>query len=485
MTKQTFRKDYLMKPYKKEKTYMDWFVLIVGVVIGIGALISASSFKKNLTLKYGPLNSIKEKTDELTNCLEDQKKKISGLNCDIENYESQRSEIQKEVEEITKKCEGLTAQCESLKKEVSMEQKYAQFKSVVMDIAAETSEYYQIEYANLLSQIKSEFSAMFYVLEAEKLKSTGITLGRNAAYITSAAKEAFSDMNRKFASLRNRLIDIEEKYFFQKIQTGSKKFSLETIEQKFGQLNDDFGELKESYQSVGVNVNINSLLGMARKLYEIKIRYFKAVQREKEEMESLKIAQREAELLKNEINAANKRIEADISKTKIELKRLNEVVKSDPTNSDAILAIHDKEDILISLNEEIANNEKRKVEKAGWVYVISNPMNDGIFKIGTTRRMNPQDRIDELASASVPFDFMVHSVIYSQDCFEMETALHDKLHDDRVNKVNMHKEFFYSTPSQLKEIVLGTDPTAAFVESPKCEEFDISTALVDNREINN
>lgn len=448
---------------------MDWFVFTVGVVIGIVTITLTLFMRRDLKIKYGPIKSLQEKTSTLARNINDRQKTIQQL-------DDQKQDITDHIKTVKNELINVQKQMDDLRKEISLEKKYSQFRSTVLDIASETSEYYQIEYANLLSQIKSEFSSMFYVLEAEKLKTSGITIGRNASYITSEAKSAFSDMNRKFSSLRNRLIDIEQKYFFQKIQVGNKKFSLENIEQKFSQLNDDFTELKDSYSNVGVDVNLNSLLGMARKLYEIKIKYFKSVQREKEQLEALKQAQRESERLKSEIDASNKRIDADIKKTQIEMKRLNESLKNDPQNSEILAAIHDKEDVLIGLHEEIAKNEERKVEKAGWVYIISNPLNTNIFKIGTTRRLNPQDRIDELASASIPFDFRVHSVIYSNDCFNMESTIHNKLSNSRVNKVNLHKEFFYSTPVEMERLILDTDPTAEFVENPKSEEYDISVS---------
>ncbi len=45
--------------------------------------------------------------------------------------------------------------------------------------------------------------------------------------------------------------------------------------------------------------------------------------------------------------------------------------------------------------------------RAGYVYIISNIGSFGkdVYKIGMTRRLDPQDRIDELGSASVPFNF--------------------------------------------------------------------------------
>jgi len=51
--------------------------------------------------------------------------------------------------------------------------------------------------------------------------------------------------------------------------------------------------------------------------------------------------------------------------------------------------------------------------KKGHVYIISNigSFGDGVYKIGQTRRPDPQDRVDELSVASVPFEFDIHALI--------------------------------------------------------------------------
>lgn len=67
--------------------------------------------------------------------------------------------------------------------------------------------------------------------------------------------------------------------------------------------------------------------------------------------------------------------------------------------------------------------------------------------------MDPQERVDELGSASVPFKFDVHSFIFSDDAVNLENKLHTILNDKRVNKVNMRKEFFYSTLDELEALV--------------------------------
>ena len=94
-----------------------------------------------------------------------------------------------------------------------------------------------------------------------------------------------------------------------------------------------------------------------------------------------------------------------------------------------------------------------------------------MFKIGMTRRMIPQDRVDELGSASVPFKFDVHAMIFSDDAVALEQKLHNELNDYRVNKVNYRKEFFKADIETLKNMVEEIDPTAEFVTTMLAEEF--------------
>ena len=60
--------------------------------------------------------------------------------------------------------------------------------------------------------------------------------------------------------------------------------------------------------------------------------------------------------------------------------------------------------------------------KQGHVYIISNigSFGENVYKIGMTRRLDPQDRVNELGDASVPFIFDVHAMIYSEDAPSLE-----------------------------------------------------------------
>lgn len=107
---------------------------------------------------------------------------------------------------------------------------------------------------------------------------------------------------------------------------------------------------------------------------------------------------------------------------------------------------------LAELNERLRAAEERNQRamsmaqqtRAGHVYVISNEgsFGENIYKIGLTRRLDPEDRIKELGDASVPFDFDIHAMIRAEDAPALECELHKRFVAGQVNKVNPRKEFF-------------------------------------------
>ena len=128
--------------------------------------------------------------------------------------------------------------------------------------------------------------------------------------------------------------------------------------------------------------------------------------------------------------------------------------------------------------EEIA---KRQNGKAGTVYVISNLGSFGpdVFKVGMTRRLEPQDRVDELGDASVPFEFDVHSFIFSEDAVGLEASLHERLASCRMNKINTRKEFFRVSLDEIERLVQETDPTASFNRTMAAEEYRASQSGIE------
>jgi hypothetical protein len=104
---------------------------------------------------------------------------------------------------------------------------------------------------------------------------------------------------------------------------------------------------------------------------------------------------------------------------------------------------------LHKLRGELADATQQKLTiaqqtKKGHVYIISNigSFGEGIFKIGQTRRPDPQERVDELGDAGVPFEFDVHALIESGNAPALEHKIHKQLLAMQVNKMNARKEFF-------------------------------------------
>ena len=94
-----------------------------------------------------------------------------------------------------------------------------------------------------------------------------------------------------------------------------------------------------------------------------------------------------------------------------------------------------------------------------------------------TRRLEPQERIDELGSASVPFPFDVHSFIFSDDAVALENRIHKMLNDNRVNKVNLRKEFFRIPLDDLEALVAELAPTAEFHRTMLAEQYHQSMSI--------
>lgn len=136
---------------------------------------------------------------------------------------------------------------------------------------------------------------------------------------------------------------------------------------------------------------------------------------------------------------------------------------------------------LSSKKEEITSLQNGK---AGYVYVISNlgSFGNDVFKVGMTRRLDPQERIDELGNASVPFKFDVHSFIFSQDAVQLESDLHAALESKRVNKVNPRKEFFKVSLDDLEKLVEKYDPAAEFNRTMQAEQYYQSLSMAEENQ---
>lgn len=132
------------------------------------------------------------------------------------------------------------------------------------------------------------------------------------------------------------------------------------------------------------------------------------------------------------------------------------------------------------IEKAIEDNEfKKEHTLAGYVYFIKNKSFDkNIIKIGTTRRLDPYIRLQELSSASVPFKFKDCAILFSENAFELEHKLHKRFSKYKVNKFNLRKEYFDIEIEEIERVVnqeFGYD--IKFNYDPIDEEYEFSKNL--------
>lgn len=170
-------------------------------------------------------------------------------------------------------------------------------------------------------------------------------------------------------------------------------------------------------------------------------------EREREEQRRIREQMREEERAQRELAKAHEEAEADeqrVAKALAEVRLKLESARAEDA--------HRFNERIAQLEAELAEAHEKKerakslaeMTRIGHVYIISNigSFGENVFKIGMTRRADPNDRIKELGDASVPFFFDIHGMIFSDNAPKLEYDLHDLLWDKRVNLVNDRKEFF-------------------------------------------
>jgi predicted nucleic acid-binding Zn-ribbon protein len=254
--------------------------------------------------------------------------------------------------------------------------------------------------------------------------------------------------------------------------------------------------LIERYYAIATDGNQNiaptlrRFIGQIEELYleAVAIEYEYYVQRERarEEQRAIKEQMRQEAEERKKLEQERKQIENEEKKYRTEMERIAaQLAQTPPEDESAAQVLNAR---LQEIQEQLDSVEGKKAEiinlqngKAGTVYIISNigSFGDHVFKIGMTRRLEPQERINELGDASVPFPFDVHSFIFSNDAVSLECALHKEMNERRVNKVNLRKEFFNVSVAELQALVERLDPTAPFQMTALAEQYYQSLSITD------
>lgn len=242
--------------------------------------------------------------------------------------------------------------------------------------------------------------------------------------------------------------------------------------------------IKKSYEQLN-KINEVNKVSISNPYLKLKLEeLYLAFEYENKKQEEKELLREEREREKEE-KALQKEIEKKQSSINKDLEHYNNMLQELEQKRDVDIT----ESELNSLNEEIQtilNKIKEKEDEkndldyrnkhasAGYVYIISNigAFGEDVLKIGVTRRLEPLDRISELSSASVPFKFDIHALIFSYDAYSLENELHQYFDKYRINKVNYRKEFFKvpikEVETKLKEY---GHLTIDFISTPDADEF--------------
>jgi F0F1-type ATP synthase membrane subunit b/b' len=208
---------------------------------------------------------------------------------------------------------------------------------------------------------------------------------------------------------------------------------------------------------------------------EIKKKEKEEQRRIREEIREEEKARKEREKAIADAEKEEKLIEDTMKKVREEMEQATEEQKKE------------FEDKLLQMQKELEEAKEKNQRaislaqqtKAGHVYIISNigSFGENVYKIGMTRRLNPEDRVNELGSASVPFPFDIHAMIYSENAPQLEYELHQIFNDQQMNKINSRKEFFRVNIKDIREEIEKRELPVQWTMKAQAAEYRESLEL--------
>ena len=247
------------------------------------------------------------------------------------------------------------------------------------------------------------------------------------------------------------------------------KVKYNNFEASLKQISSSRDSISKLGKMMGIEITPNYYQSKVEEL-TLALEYQQKKQEEKEAQKEARARMREEAKLQREIEEARRKAEKEQNHYQNALQRLQKqlATASDVDKQAIEEKIQEVESQLTQIDAALKDIDYREAnQKAGYVYVISNVGSFGkdVYKIGMTRRLDPTERVDELGDASVPFNFDIHAMIFSENAPALEAALHRAFEDRKVNMVNPRREFFRVTLDEIKEVVRKNyDKTAEFAD---------------------
>lgn len=443
------------------------------------------------------------KPEELTNLINEKEKELKELNNKQENVEQTIDKLEQKQEQIRKKGENDASKIQneidkltiSLKLGKNVKDLRPILNNLEESIKSKREEIDKLkdQIASYDDQINMESYGLYtphYSFEnslayEEKLKE--IRQHQKSLIKNGEAGIIFRPMTLDGSSSRGRSMQRKNikqlvRSFNVECEAAINKATYSNMPRIKKRIQRSFDQLNKLNTPNGVELSTNYLQLKLDELY-LAFEYDAKKEEEKEKLREEREKEREDKKAQAEIARKRKAVEKERAKqakhfeqAQLLLKeKMASVNKDDQKYKSLQEEVNKLKAQLEDLDKQSASLDYRENHStAGYVYIISNIGSFGknVFKIGVTRRLEPLDRIRELSSASVPFKFDVHALIFSDNAYKLETNLHKYFDKQRVNKVNERKEFFDITIDQIKDALNKYyNRTFDFHEVPEAEEY--------------
>ena len=416
------------------------------------------------------LEALQQKYDELQALLTPEMRNALALQEKIRELEQSIQSEQKEIESLDKAIADKQNHISLLDNTIS--NKKSEIVSLDDEILVQEFGLYEpyFDFANALD----------YKEELAKIRSKQKELIKNKTAVSGATEWTVNGS----ASKGKKMVSYTQKLLLRAFNTECDELVAKVKYTNFDASLNKIYKSAEAISKLGtiMHISINSnYLDLKIKELRLAFEYQQKKQEEKEAQKAARAEMREAARLQKEIEAQRKKIEKEQTHYQTAYDHLLHQIEQNPDNADLLKKKDELENQLNDIDKAMKDIDYREAnQRAGYVYVISNigAFGPNVYKIGMTRRLDPQDRVDELGDASVPFNFDVHAMIFSDDAPALEAALHRAFEDRKLNMVNTRREFFNVTLDEIKEVVKKNfDKTVEFIDVPDAEQYRISQKM--------
>lgn len=375
--------------------------------------------------------------------------KRKAMQAEIDRLKSAITPEQQNIEYLNQQITTLSAQVKALQEDIVK-------KNDLISVMNSNIETKRVELQNIQNQIynfNTDFTMQEYGiyhptydfansdLYKERLKTTrdkqklmikdGTAYTGNMNWTVNGSKTQGNRMVKDTQKLLIRAFNVECDDIIDNVKISNFEKSKERIYKSSDQISKLGKIMSISITPAYINLKIEELC-LALDFQEKKAEEKELIKEERER-------QRKEAKAQKEITEARKRLQKEQTHYQNALTAITEQLEKNPDNADLLAKKRELELNIEDTDKAIKDVDYREANKrAGYVYIISNigAFGENVYKIGMTRCLDPMDRVNELGDASVPFNFDVHALIFSDDAPSLETALHNAFENKKLNKIN-------------------------------------------------